>query len=65
MTAVAAIGRDRGLSCLEAAALLGVHRDTISRWSDAGKIRSWRTPGGHRRFNQADLLALIDSDQAA
>lgn len=29
---------------------LGVHPVTLRRWSESGKIRAVRTPGGHRRF---------------
>lgn len=39
----------------EAAAYLGVHPDTLRRWEKAGKIRVYRTPGGERRFERADL----------
>lgn len=41
-----------------AALLLGVHPNTIRRWDKTGKLRSWRTPGGFRRFAMADLRAL-------
>ncbi len=40
----------------EAAELLGVSTKTIRRWEQEGKIRSIRTPGGHRRFNVSNLL---------
>ena len=40
----------------EAAELLGVSTKTIRRWEEEGKIRSIRTPGGHRRFTVSDLL---------
>lgn len=42
----------------EAAAVLGVHPDTLRRWADSGKVPSARTPGGERRFNRADLDAV-------
>lgn len=43
------------LSTTEAAAILGVHPDTLKLWAKRNLIPSWRTPGGHRRFNRADL----------
>jgi len=44
----------------EAAALLGVHADTVKRWEKAGRIQvAWRTPTGHRRFRRDDVEALI------
>ncbi|MDJ0736987.1 MAG: IS607 family transposase [Nostocaceae cyanobacterium] len=42
----------------EAASKLGVSVKTIRRWADAGKIRSDRTPSGHRRFYVSDLLRM-------
>jgi len=36
----------------EAAEMLGVSRDAIRRYSDAGRIDAIVTPGGHRRIGQ-------------
>jgi len=36
-----------------------VNESTLRRWADAGHIRSFRTPGGHRRFADDDLRALM------
>ena len=42
----------------EAARRLSVHPATLREWADRGRIRSYRTPGGHRRFSEADVLEL-------
>lgn len=42
----------------EAAEKLGVSVKTVRRWSDAGKIRSDRSPSGHRRFYISDILNI-------
>jgi len=42
--------------------ILGVNESTVRRWADAGQIRCFRTPGGHRRFAEADLIALTEGD---
>jgi excisionase family DNA binding protein len=46
------------LSLEEAARRLQVHRATLREWADRGRIRAYRTPGGHRRFSEADVEAL-------
>ena len=38
--------------------ILGVNQSTVRRWADSGQIRCFRTPGGHRRFAEEDLLSL-------
>ncbi len=43
----------------EATDLLGVSTATLRRWADAGHIHAFTTPGGHRRFDQADVLAML------
>jgi len=48
------------LSLAEAGALLGVHPTTLRRWTDAGKVPCFRTPGGHRRYRAADLAAWME-----
>jgi excisionase family DNA binding protein len=47
----------------EAARYLGVSLATIRRWTDAGHISCYRTPGGQRRFSRAQLDDFISSMQ--
>ena len=47
------------LTIQEACAFLGVDQSTLRRWSDSGKVPVFRTPGGHRRYAEADLRALV------
>lgn len=46
------------LSLHEASKRLNVHPATVREWADRGRIRTFRTPGGHRRFSGEDLDAL-------
>ena len=39
--------------------MLGVSAATLRRWGDAGEIRIFTTPGGHRRFSREAVLALL------
>lgn len=55
-------GDDRWLSLGEAASLLGVDEATLRHWADTGRIKTFRTPGGHRRFQETDLRALIQHE---
>ena len=43
------------LSIGKAAKFLGVSIDTLRRWSKKGKIKTYRSPGGHRYFLKKDL----------
>ena len=45
----------------QAAVYLGVSLATIRRWTDAGHIACYRTPGGQRRFSRAQLDGFIAS----
>ncbi len=49
----------RWLTIHEACAFLGVDQSTLRRWSDTGKVPVFRTPGGHRRYSEADLRSLV------
>lgn len=47
----------------EVAALFRVDPKTVTRWAKAGKIGSIRTLGGHRRFRESEVRALLaDAD---
>ena len=50
-----------GLSTSEAARHLGVSLSTVRRWSDAGHLTGYRTPGGQRRFTIEQLEEFLDS----
>lgn len=50
------------LSIDAACQMLGVDQSTLRRWSDSGKIPVFRTPGGHRRYNEDDLKALLHGE---
>jgi excisionase family DNA binding protein len=45
----------------QAAIYLGVSLATIRRWTDAGHIACYRTPGGQRRFSRIQLESFITS----
>ena len=51
--------RDGGwLSLEEAARRLNVHPSTLRDWADKGRVRVYRTPGGHRRFSENDIKSI-------
>lgn len=47
------------LTITQACEYLGVDPSTLRRWTDAGKVPVFRTPGGHRRYAEADLRAFV------
>ncbi|MGB8651796.1 MAG: BldC family transcriptional regulator [Mycobacteriales bacterium] len=51
--------RDRLLTPGEVASLFRVDPKTVTRWASAGRIGSIRTPGGHRRFRESEVRALL------
>ena len=53
---------DRLLTPGEVAALFRVDPKTVTRWAAAGRISSIRTPGGHRRFRESEVRALLDGE---
>lgn len=54
--------RSEWMSIHEAATLMGVSSATLRRWSDAGEIRAFTTPGGHRRFSRTAIADLLPAD---
>jgi excisionase family DNA binding protein len=45
----------------QAANYLGVSLATVRRWTDAGHISCYRTPGGQRRFSRDQLDNFVSS----
>lgn len=51
------------ISTRAVAEVLGVSEATVKRWSDAGTLRCFRTPGGHRKFRLRDVKAFLADQQ--
>lgn len=49
------------MSIHEAASLVGVSPATLRRWSDAGSVQAFTTPGGHRRFSRRSITSMLPS----
>lgn len=45
----------------EVAKVFRVDPKTVTRWAKAGKITAIRTLGGHRRYRQSEVQALLKS----
>lgn len=56
---------ERLLTPGEVAALFRVDPKTVTRWAASGRISSIRTPGGHRRFRESEVRALLNGNPAA
>lgn len=52
------------LTPAEVAKMFRVDIKTISRWAESGKIRSFKTLGGHRRFRRRWVETLLDQATA-
>jgi excisionase family DNA binding protein len=46
------------------ATLFRVDPKTVTRWAASGRISSIRTPGGHRRFREAEVRELLEGNEA-
>ncbi len=44
----------------EVAAMFRVDPKTVTRWAKAGKLSAIRTLGGHRRYPEAEVRALLE-----
>jgi excisionase family DNA binding protein len=52
---------DPWLALGAASRLVGVGPDTLRRWADTGRVQSYQTPGGHRRFLRSSLESMINA----
>ena len=44
---------------MEVSKTLQVDKSTVKRWTDEGKLKCFRTPGGHRKFRAEDLYQFM------
>jgi excisionase family DNA binding protein len=52
-------GQENLLTPAEVAALFRVDPKTVTRWAKAGKLTSIKTLGGHRRYKESEVNALL------
>lgn len=53
---------DKLLTVAEASKIAGVSTESIRRWTNSGKLRTYRSAGNHRRIKTSDLMRLIDKE---
>ena len=58
------VDTDRLLTPGEVAQLFGVNRQTVSRWATRGFLGVIVTPGGHRRYRESEVNALLADSTA-
>ena len=51
---------ERLMTSAEVAAAFRVHPKTVVRWVWEGKLVSIPTPGGHHRYRESDVRALLN-----
>lgn len=51
---------DKLITVAQASEIAGVSTMSIRRWTDSGKLRTYRSAGNHRRIRTSDLMRLID-----
>jgi excisionase family DNA binding protein len=54
-------GDGRFLRTREVALLFQVSERAVTDWARKGRIRSVRTPGGHRRYSAMHVKALLEA----
>ena len=59
----AAADEPEWLTLGQAARYLGVAQSTIRKWTDAGRLRAFKTPGGHRRYRRSDLETFVEGSE--
>jgi excisionase family DNA binding protein len=63
MSAKPPIDSDNLLTPAEVAQMFRVNPKTVTRWAKAGRLTSIRTLGGHRRYREVEVRALLTGDR--
>ena len=53
---------DKLLTVSQASELAGVSSESIRRWTNSGRLKTYRSAGNHRRIKASDLMRLIDKE---
>lgn len=55
---------DEMLAPREVAAMFRVDPRTVTRWAKTGKLRAYRTVGGHARFSRVEVEELLRGENS-
>lgn len=55
----------RSYSTAEISKRLGISLQTVQRWVDSGRLKAWKTPGGHRRIDARSAELLFEEHEQA
>ncbi len=55
----------RSYSTIDIAKRLGISLQTVQRWVDSGRLKAWKTPGGHRRIDARSAELLFEEYEQA
>jgi excisionase family DNA binding protein len=55
----------RSYSTIAIAKRLGISLQTVQRWVDSGRLKAWKTPGGHRRIDARSAELLFEEHERA
>jgi excisionase family DNA binding protein len=58
---LSSINQENLLTPSEVASMFRVDPKTVTRWAKAGKLTSIKTLGGHRRYKESEVKALLKS----
>jgi excisionase family DNA binding protein len=56
---ISQIGEENLLTRDQVAVFFQVNPRTVYEWARSGRLVSVRTPGGHRRYRESDVRALL------
>ena len=54
---------ERMISISEASEILGVDIRTLQRWDNDGRLKAYRTLGGHRRYKLSEIESLFTNKE--
>lgn len=54
--------KDKLLTVAEASKIAGVSTESVRRWTNSGRLKTYRSAGNHRRIKISDLMRLIDKE---
>jgi excisionase family DNA binding protein len=53
--------KDKLITVAQASEIAGVSVASIRRWTDSGRLKTYRSAGNHRRISRADLMITTDA----